>query len=357
MYWILKKISSMFITLYGVVTIIFFLFNVLPGDPAQMMLGQNENSEQLEILKKKYGFDKPVIVQYLYYLNDLSPFSLHFKDSNNISYIDDGKYNFINLFDFKKFQLVIKLPYLRESYQKNGVLVSEIIKNTLPNTIVLAISSISIAVFLGLFLGIFSAINKNSWLDYSIQIFSTLGMSVPSFFSAIIFAWIFGFVLNEYTGLNMTGSLYELDDFGEKLTLNFYNLILPSLVLGIRPVAVISQMMRNSLLKELSKNYIRTAYSKGLSKFRIIRDHAIKNSLNPVITALSGWFASMLAGSVFVEYIFGWNGLGKEIVNSLNNLDIPVLIGSVIVIAFIFILINIFVDIIYSILDPKIKLD
>jgi len=357
MYWILKKLSSMFITLYGVVTIIFFLFNVLPGDPAQMMLGQNENSEQLEILKKKYGFDKPVIVQYLYYLNDLSPFSLHFKDSNNISYIDDGKYNFINLFDFKKFQLVIKLPYLRESYQKNGVLVSEIIKNTLPNTIVLAISSISIAVFLGLFLGIFSAINKNSWLDYSIQIFSTLGMSVPSFFSAIIFAWIFGFVLNEYTGLNMTGSLYELDDFGDKLTLNFYNLILPSLVLGIRPVAVISQMMRNSLLKELSKNYIRTAYSKGLSKFRIIRDHAIKNSLNPVITALSGWFASMLAGSVFVEYIFGWNGLGKEIVNSLNNLDVPVLIGSVIVIAFIFILINIFVDIIYSILDPKIKLD
>ena len=357
MYWILKKISSMFITLYGVVTIIFFLFNVLPGDPAQMMLGQNENSEQLEILKKKYGFDKPVVVQYLYYLNDLSPFSLHFKDSNNISYIDDGKYNFINLFDFKKFQLVIKLPYLRESYQKNGVLVSEIIKNTLPNTIVLAISSISIAVFLGLFLGIFSAINKNSWIDYSIQIFSTLGMSVPSFFSAIIFAWIFGFVLNEYTGLNMTGSLYELDDFGDKLTLNFYNLILPSLVLGIRPVAVISQMMRNSLLKELSKNYIRTAYSKGLSKFRIIRDHAIKNSLNPVITALSGWFASMVAGSVFVEYIFGWNGLGKEIVNSLNNLDVPVLIGSVIVIAFIFILINIFVDIIYSILDPKIKLD
>ena len=357
MYWILKKLSSMFITLYGVVTIIFFLFNVLPGDPAQMMLGQNENSEQLEILKKKYGFDKPVAVQYLYYINDLSPFSLHFKDSNNISYIDDGKYNFINLFDFKKFQLVIKLPYLRESYQKNGVLVSEIIKNTLPNTIVLAISSISIAVFLGLFLGIFSAINKNSWLDYSIQIFSTLGMSVPSFFSAIIFAWIFGFVLNEYTGLNMTGSLYELDDFGDKLTLNFYNLILPSLVLGIRPVAVISQMMRNSLLKELSKNYIRTAYSKGLSKFRIIRDHAIKNSLNPVITALSGWFASMLAGSVFVEYIFGWNGLGKEIVNSLNNLDVPVLIGSVIVIAFIFILINIFVDIIYSILDPKIKLD
>ena len=114
--------------------------------------------------------------------------------------------------------------------------------------------------------------------------------------------------------------------------------------------------MRNSLLNVLSQNYIRTAYSKGLSKFVIIRDHALKNSLSPVVTTLSGWFASLMAGSVFVEYIFGWNGLGKEIVDSLNTLDVPVLIGAVLTIAFIFILINIFVDVIYSILDPKVKL-
>ena len=246
---------------------------------------------------------------------------------------------------------------MRESYQKNGVSVIEIIKNTLPNTAVLAISSIIIAIVLGIFLGIFSALNKNSWIDYFIQFLSTLGMSVPSFFSAILFAWLFGYVLNDLTGLNMTGSLYELDDYGENVTINLKNLILPSIVLGIRPVAVISQMMRNSLLKVLSENYIRTAYAKGLSKFNIIKDHAIKNSLNPVITALSGWFASMLAGAVFVEYIFGWNGLGKEIVDSLNSLDVPVLIGCVLTIAFIFILINIFVDIIYTWLDPKFKLE
>ena len=153
----------------------------------------------------------------------------------------------------------------------------------------------------------------------------------------------------------MTGSLYELDDYGERMTLQLKNLILPSIVLGIRPIAVISQMMRNSLLKVLSQNYITTAYSKGLSKFNVIKNHAIKNSLNPVITALSGWFASMLAGSVFVEYIFGWNGLGKEIVNSLNTLDVPVLIGAVITIATIFIIINIFVDLIYSWLDPRVN--
>ena len=355
MFWFFKKISNMLLTLFGVITIVFFLFNILPGDPAQMMLDQNENTEQLMVLKKKYGFDKPIFIQYLYYINDLSPISVHFNDPKNLSYLALDKYNFIELIKFDKLNFVLKTPYLRESYQKNGTSVLDIIKNTLPNTIILAISSILIAIVIGLFLGIISAVNYNSWIDYSIQLMSTLGMSVPSFFSAIIFAWIFGYVLRDFTGLNMTGSLYELDDYGERMTLQLKNLILPSVVLGIRPIAVISQMMRNSLLKVLSQNYITTAYSKGLSKFNVIKNHAIKNSLNPVITALSGWFASMLAGSVFVEYIFGWNGLGKEIVNSLNTLDVPVLIGAVITIAVIFIIINIFVDLIYSWLDPRVK--
>ena len=356
MFRILKKTLNILLTLFGVVTIIFFLFNILPGDPAQMMLGQNENSEQLELIKKKYGFDKPVFNQYLYYLNDLSIISIHSKDPENISFLLENKYNSFNLFSTKNYNVEIKTPYLRESYQKNGLTVTEIIKNTLPNTIVLAVSSISIAIFLGLFLGIVSALYKNTWIDVSIQFFSTLGMSVPSFFSAIIFAWLFGYVLNEYTGLNMTGSLFELDDYGEQMTLKLQNLILPSLVLGIRPVAVISQMMRNSLLKVLKKKYITTAYAKGLSKIKVIQNHALKNSLNPVITALSGWFASMLAGSVFVEYIFGWNGLGKEIVDALNKLDVPVLIGAVLTISVIFIMINIFVDVIYKWLDPRIKI-
>ena len=166
-------------------------------------------------------------------------------------------------------------------------------------------------------------------------------MSMPSFLSSIIFAWIFGFVLSDFTGLNMTGSLYELDDFGNEYTLELKNLILPSIVLGIRPIAVISMMMRNSLIQTLKKNYVITAYSKCLSKSNVIINHCIKNSLNPVVTALSGWFASLLAGSVFVEYIFGWNGLGREIVNSLNLLDVPVIIGAVIVVSFCFIMINI----------------
>ncbi len=259
------------------------------------------------------------------------------------------------MFSVENTEVVLKAPYLRESFQKNGKKVSSVIAETLPNTFVLAVSAITIAMILGVLLGIVSAMYKDSWLDKLIQLVSTFGMSVPSFFSAIIFAWLFGFLWHEYTGLDMTGSLYEVDDFGEEKYIQWKNLILPAVVLGIRPLAVVSQLMRNSLLEVMSTDYIRTAKAKGLKLFTIIRKHALKNAMNPVVTAISGWFASMLAGAVFVEYIFGWNGLGKEIVDALNTLDLPVIMGAVIVIATLFIIINIFVDVIYGWLDPKIS--
>ena len=348
------KLFNILFTLFGVVTVIFFLFQILPGDPARMMMDQNEDAEQLKIIQKKYGFDQPILNQYLYYLNDLSILSIHSKNPEKFNFLNKKKYSYKTLLSFEQSSIVIKFPYLRESYQRRGVKVSTIIKDTFPNTVVLAISSILIATIFGLIFGIISALNKGTFLDNFVQLLSTFGMSMPSFLSSIIFAWIFGFVLSEYTSLNMTGSLYELDDFGEEYRLVLKNLILPSIVLGIRPIAVISMMMRNSLIETLKKNYVITAYAKGLSKSKVILNHCIKNSLNPVITALSGWFASLLAGSVFVEYIFGWNGLGREIVNSLNVLDVPVIIGSVLVISFAFIMINIFVDYIYKYLDPRI---
>ena len=355
--YLLNKFLYSIITLFGVVTVIFFLFSVLPGDPAQMMLGQNDNSEQLINIKKKYAFDKPVSEQYLLYINDLSPLSIHSKNIDDYTFLEKNKYNYKTIFQTNSSVFVIKFPYLRTSFTKQGKNVSEIIKNTLPNTLILAISSIFIAIVIGILFGVISALNKDKFIDNFIQFISTVGMSVPSFFSAIIFAWIFGFILNEYTNLNMTGNIYELDDFGEEYIFKLKNLILPSIVLGIRPLAVISQLMRNELLDVLSQDYIRTARSKGLTEYQIIKYHALKNSLNPVITAISGWFASMLAGAVFVEYIFGWNGLGKEIVNALNTLDLPVIMGSVLVIAFMFITINIIVDFVYRLLDPRVKLN
>lgn len=353
--YILQKIGYAILTLLGVITVIFLLFTLLPGDPARMMLGQNENAEQLAIVKKKYGFDQPIGKQYLYYLNDLSPLSFHSTQEGDYTFLREGKYQYSSLFEVGDTDVVIKLPYLRESFQKNGKKVSTVIAETLPNTFVLAVSAITIAMILGVLLGIVSVLFRDGWIDKMIQLVSTLGMSVPSFFSAIIFAWIFGFLLHEYTNLNMTGSLYEVDDFGSGSYIQWKNLILPAIVLGIRPLAVVSQLMRNSLLEVLSQDYIRTAKAKGLSFWTIIRKHALKNSLNPVVTAISGWFASMLAGAVFVEYIFGWNGLGKEIVDALNTLDLPIIMGAVLVIATLFILINIFVDIIYGWLDPKIS--
>ena len=323
---LLSKLFYAFISLLGVVSLVFFLFNVLPGDPAQMMMGQNERSEQLAMVKKKYGFDLPISRQYLLYLNDLSPISIHSTNESKLSYFTTNKYCAFPIIENKSYVLAIKWPYLRTSYHKRGKKVSTVIADTFFNTFILAVASISIAIILGVLLGVVASLLHNSWMDRWLQFLSTLGMSVPSFFSAILFSWFFGFLYHQYTGLNMTGSLYEMDDFGESRVFQLKNLILPAVVLGIRPIAVIIQLMRSSLLDVLSEDYIKTAYSKGLSTFQVIYKHGIKNALNPVVTVISGWFASLLAGAVFVEYIFGWNGMGKEIVTALNILDIPVII-------------------------------
>ena len=353
--FILEKIISGLLTLFGVATVVFFLFNVLPGDPAQMVLDQNATEVQLMKVKKKYGFDMPIGKQYLIYLNDLAPFSFHSKNPTDFTFYTPSKYGGFLLLSFSKVDLIFKTPYLRTSYQRQGKKVQTIIAETLPNTFILAVASIGIAITLGLIFGVIAGIFKGSWIDTSIQLLSTLGMSVPSFFSAILFSWIFGYLLNAYTHLNMTGSLYELDDFGEGSQLQLKNLILPAFVLGIRPLAVIVQLVRSGLIEVMTQDYIRTAKAKGLSPLTIVYRHALKNSLNPVITAVSGWFASMLAGAVFVEYIFGWRGIGKEIVTALNTLDIPVVMGSVLIIATLFIIINIFVDLFYVVIDPQAK--
>ena len=352
----LKRIFSVIITLWGVVTVVFFLFSVLPGDPAQMMLGQNENRDELILIQQKFGFDQPILKQYSNYLNDLSPISIHPKvrDFNGLS---TNQYSYISIFNLGDKSIVLKWPYLRESYHKSGVQVSQVIQNTLPNTAILAVASRLIAICFGLLFGVLSATYVHSPLDRILQLVSTMGMSLPSFFSSILVAWIFGFLLHEYTSLDMTGSLYVLDDMGKSYHIAWKNLILPAFVLGIRPLAVITQLMRNALLDEWNRAYVKTARAKGLSISVIIRKHMLKNALNPVITALSGWFASMLAGAVFVEYIFGWNGIGKEIVNALYVLDIPVLMGSVLTVSFLFIVINQVVDLLYAYLDPKVKLN
>ena len=148
----------------------------------------------------------------------------------------------------------------------------------------------------------------------------------------------------------------EINDYTGDEEYHWENLVLPAITLGIRPLAIVTQLTRSSLLDVLSQDYIRTARSKGLSINTVILKHALKNALNPVITAISGWFASLLAGAVFVEQIFDWNGIGNELVIALKNDDFPLVMGVTIVIASFFVLINILVDIIYGYLDPRVRL-
>ncbi len=152
--YLLNKIGYALLTLFGVITVIFVLFTILPGDPARMMLDQNENSEQLAIVKKKYGFDKPISTQYLYYLNDLSPISFHSSNQEDYTFLSEGKYNAFQLVKLGNTTIVLKTPYLRESFQKSGKKVTDVIGNTLPNTFILAIFAIIIAIIIGVFLGI-----------------------------------------------------------------------------------------------------------------------------------------------------------------------------------------------------------
>ncbi|MES2679112.1 MAG: ABC transporter permease [Bacteroidota bacterium] len=355
--YIIKKFFYGIVVLFGVITTIFFLFNVLPGDPATVMLGQRASKDAVEAIHKDLGRDKPLWQQYLNYVNDLSPLSVHqYSRQGSIWYLDPAKYSWTPLIAFGKDKVVVlKSPYLRRSYiTKRDV--TEIIKDTLPETAVLAFASIIIASLVGIFLGIVTATHKNSFLDRSVFVLATVfGMSAPSFLVGLIMAWLFGYILSSYTGLEPSGSLFELDVWeGQQLKLK--NLVLPAITLGMRPLSIIIQLTRSSLLEVMSQDYIRTARAKGLSQRRIIFKHALKNALNPVVTAISGWFAALMAGAVFVEKIFSWKGIGYEVVEALSKNDLPVVMGATLVFAVIFVLINMIVDVLYGVLDPRVRI-
>ena len=344
------------LVLLGVVTLIFFLFNVLPGDPARMMLGQRADITSVEAINRDLGRDKPMVVQYFSFLNDVSPLSYHnTHEHTSAFFFDESRYpSALQILTIGNSTIVLKFPYLRRSYQSKRP-VSEILSEAFVPTMVLATVAMIAATILGLILGIFSALYKDGWFDRISLIISILGMSLPSFFAAILIAWLFAYVLADYTGLSMFGSLYTVDDFGRGEYIDIKNLILPAITLAIRPLAIITELTRSSMLDVMSQDYIRTARAKGLGLYKIITRHALKNALNPVVTAVSGWFASLMAGAVFVEYIFDWKGVGVVIVDSLEKYDFPVIMGSVLFISVLLIIINIFADLVYGILDPRIR--
>lgn len=356
--FVIKRLFYGLLVLFGVITLVFVLFNILPGDPARMMLGQRADISSVEAIHKDLGLDKPLLTQYFNFLNDLSPVSMHNnKDPESYWYLNPEKYSpYLKLFSIKNSSLVLKVPYLRKSYQTKRE-VAEVIAEAFPKTLMLAAVSMAFAMIIGVTIGIFSALYKDGIFDRVAMVLSVLGMSLPSFFAAIIIAWVFAFLLSDFTGLNMTGSLYTVDDFGRGEYISLKNLILPAFTLGIRPLGVIVELTRSTMLDVMSQDYIRTARAKGLSEFRVVTRHALKNALNPVVTAVSGWFASLMAGAVFVEYVFDWKGIGVVIVDALEKYDFPVIMGTVLFISVILIIINILTDISYALLDPRVGLE
>ena len=353
--YIFRKIIYSIVVFLGVVTVIFFLFNILPGDSSRMMMGQRSDLQSLKAIRVELGLDQSFSTRYFKYLDDLSPLSIYSKDVDSFFFFNSSTYkNSKILLETENSIVVLKKPYLQRSFQSKKE-VSQILSETFLNTFLLALVSIVFASILGIILGVLSALYKNTFYDKFILVLTSFGMSLPSFFAAILVAWFFAYKLGAYTHLNLTGNLYELDDYGEQVTLQWKNLILPALTLGIRPLSVVLQLARNSMLDVLSQEYIRTAEAKGLSWYKIILKHALKNSLNPVITSISGWLASMMAGVVFVEFIFGWKGLGFVIVEAVNNYDIPVVMGVVLLISVIFVFITLLVDLVYLLLDPRVK--
>lgn len=345
--YLYRKILYGILVMLGVVIVVFFLFQGF-GDPSRLVMGQRADAATQENIRKELYLDQPKWKQFFLYLNDVSPLAIHSKEEIDSKKLDGffigGETNF-----------AIKLPYLRRSYQTKKD-VWDILMEALPGTLMLAAAAMLLATALGIFLGVIAAVKKGTWMDTSAVFASILGISAPSFFMGIIIAYLLGFVLSDYTGLHMTGSWFDLDETTGERYFTFSNLVLPALTLGIRPLAIITQLTRSAMLDVLNQDYIRTAYAKGLSKKVVVWKHALRNALNPVITAITGWFAELLAGAFFVEYIFGWKGIGKVTVDALEKLDFPVVMGSVLVSSAFFILINILSDLLYGIVDPRVRL-
>ncbi|MEO6038986.1 MAG: ABC transporter permease, partial [Saprospiraceae bacterium] len=333
-----------------VVTTITSIIFLAPVDPAQLTFGQRSDVSTVQAKTAELGLDQPLYVQLGHYLTDLSPLSVLTQTPEN-----QRKHRFIRLFPAGADRYwVLKMPYLRESYQ-TGRPVAEILADAIPVTALLASVALLLATILGLGLGVVAALRPHTGWDHFISIISVFGYSLPTYVAAMLLALVFAYALGDWTGLNIQGSLYVLDDFGD-WQLQGRNLVLPALALGLRPVALITQLTRSAMLEVLAQDYVRTARAKGLPVRQVILRHALRNALNPLVSAISGWFAALLTGAFFVENVFNFKGLGDATVTALLNFDIPVVLGCVLFTTAVFVVINVIADLLYAWLDPRIRM-
>lgn len=343
---IARSLFRSFLVLIGTALVVFLLFNVLPGDPARLAAGKRASQEQITLLKEELGLDKGLGTQFFNYINDLSFVSLgddqKLEQWGNPPSVELGEQS-----------LAFKFPYLRRSYV-NGNAVSEIITEGLTETFILALSAILFALILGSLIAIWSVRKPSRWRDSLINTFSATGMAIPSFLLAILIAWVFGYLLGDFTNLNMTGSLFTYDVYQQREVLSLQNLILPMLALSFRPMSVIVLLLKSNMEDIMSRDYIRTARAKGLREHVVLYKHALRNAVAPAVTASVTWLVSLITGAIFVENVFGWKGLGQVIISALDNYDLPVIMGVTLMVSAFFVLSDWFLKAIYPLLDPSV---
>ena len=338
-----KRLLLLVPVLFGVATFVFGILHFAPGDPARIIVGQRASAEQIQRVRAELGLNDPLWVQYLRFLGDAATFQFG------------------------------------ESYQiSKGTPVREVVANTLPVTIELALYGQFFGIGLGIPLGVLSAVKQDTLTDHATRIGALTGISVPIYWSGPLLILFLSTQLGLFPASGRIGSTIFLDEswrlFGTELPLTglvtvdtlllgnldafvsaVRHLLLPSLVIGIYSMALISRMMRSSMLEVVRQDYMRTARAKGQGAKITVLKHGLRNALIPVVTVVGIQFGSLLGGAVLTETVFGIAGIGTMLVSAIGATDYPLVQGTVLTFALLFTLVNLGVDVTYSYLDPRIE--
>lgn len=309
--FIIRQFIYSVLIIFGVITVTFILVRVLPaGDPARLVSGQRTDIQTVESIRRLWKLDRPIYEQYFDFLGKAVRGDLGRSFASNLD-------------------------------------VRETILDRFPATALLAVTALAISTLLGIAIGVISAWKPYTIFDYSSMVIALLGISVPVFVLGLFLALVFN---------NWLGWLKGVGYIFNNGTLDLTFLILPVAALAARPLSIIARITRSAMLDVLSQDYIRTARAKGLPMGATILKHALRNALNPVVTTISAWLAGTLAGTFFIESIFNWPGIGRLAYDAVLQLDFPMIQGTVLFTAVVFVAVNFIVDIVYSLLDPKVRL-
>jgi peptide/nickel transport system permease protein len=309
--FLLKRLLILLVTLFFVSVLVFAVLMVIPGDPAQLILGIHATPETLQELRHKLGLDKPAVLQFLTYLK-------------NVFMGDMGR----------------SIAY--------DVSVSSLLLGRLQVTVPLTLLSMILAVLVSIPMGTYASLHRNRPGDYGIMFFSQLGLAVPAFWAGILLILFFAVALHWFPA----GGFHPWLDNPLKA---FQSLLLPAFSLGFVRAAVLTRMTRSSMLEVLGEDYIRTARSKGLPKSRVVYKHAFRNAIIPIVTLIGLQAGDLLAGSIIIENVFHLPGIGRLVFEAIGQRDLPVIQGTVLLIASIIVLINFVTDVAYGLLDPRIR--